>query len=338
MQHRMKDEEVNQEAEVGNDAESTSSEESSEDDDLVLEGVVTRNPEVPSSEDENSDEEENEEDENSNEEENEDEKDTKLRSKEKRKESAHEQMGKKKRKKNADEIDDLQVEFVFCDMDEKFFHGVKSLLNNSSTVYQAHASTLVDLMIKNVQVGTVVSTEGDEEGNVFGFASVLNVTTYQDSPAIQHLKDSCLNNCPDDHKKELEVVLSGKTKRPAGFLIQGRMVNLPLEIVDVLHEQLVLDMDWAVTNADPEDRKSFDFGAFVLLAPCQKEKGSMVYRYFDDEIFADRAEFVFTLDAPKSYSKEEKQYINVIVLTKTGHRDAMDDLKKMIHGAIPVQS
>jgi protein BCP1 len=318
----MQDDEVNQEDGVESGSEESTSSEESEDDDLVLEGVVMRNPEVPSSDEDSEDD---------------DEKDTKPRSKEKRKESVHEQLGKKKRKKNADD-EDLQVEFLFCDMDEKFFHGVKSLLNNSSTIYQAHASSLVDLMISNVQVGTVVSTEGDEDGNVFGFASVLNVTSYQDAPAIQHLKEVCLSNCPKKHKEELEVVLSGKTKRPAGFLIHGRMVNLPLEIVDVLHDQLVVDMDWAVNNAEPEDRKSFDFGAFVVLAPCQKEGGSMVYRYFDDEIFADRAEFVFTLDAPKSYSKEEKQYINVIVLTKTGHRDAMNDLKKMIHGAIPVQS
>jgi hypothetical protein len=56
------------------------------------------------------------------------------------------------------------------------------------------------------------------------------------------------------------------------------------------------------------------------------------YRFFDDEIFADRAEFVFTVDAPKSYSKEDKQLCNVLVLTKTGHRAAMQDLDKLING------
>ena len=241
---------------------------------------------------------------------------------------------KKKRKKSSNEPDTINVEFTFCDMDEKYFHGIKSLLHDSSTVYQNQSSNMADLMIENISVGTVVSTADDEDGNVFGYASILNLSTYQDSPVVQYLKDFCLKGCPAKHKKELEVVLSGKTKRPAGFFLHGRMINMPLEIVQVLQQQLVLDMDWAVENAEggEEERKSLDFGAFVRLAPCQAEGGSVVYRYFDDEIFAGRAEFVFTTDAPKSFSKEEKQYCNVLVLTKTGHRAAMKDIDKLING------
>ena len=245
---------------------------------------------------------------------------------------------KRKKKEKSGQEEEIQVEFTFCDMAERYFHGLKSLLDNSSTVYQVHSSELADHMIANISVGTVVSTAGDEDGTVFGFASILNVSTFQESPAIQHLKSLCLKNCPKEHQSELETVLSGKTKRPAGFMLHGRMINMPLEIVEVLHKQLVLDMDWAVENAEggEAERKSLDFGAFVRLAPCQKEQQSFVYRYFDDEILAGQAEFIFTMDAPKSYSKEEKQYVNVIVMTKTGHRAAMKDLAQMIHGAVPV--
>ena len=90
----------------------------------------------------------------------------------------------------------------------------------------------------NVAVGTVISTEADkDEGNIYGFASVLNVTTFQEQGCIQELKKLCLDKCPPAHKADLETVLSGKTKRPAGFYLQSRMVNLPLEIVEVLHQQ-----------------------------------------------------------------------------------------------------
>lgn len=268
----------------------------SEDEDLVLEGELVRHPDAPPSSDEDDDE---------------------------------KQPAAERPKKRQKQDETLQVEFTFHDMHEKFFHGLKSLLNNSSTIYQPQASSLVDAMVDNIAVGTVLSTEGGDD-TVFGFASVLNVTTYQSG--IQHLKKACLAGCPADRKQELQVVLSGDTKRPAGFLLHGRMINLPLEVVLVLQQQLVLDMDWAVKNAQggPEKQKSLDFGVFVRLAPCQKESNALVYRYFEDEVLAGQADFCFCIDAPNVYSQEEKQYLNVLVLTKAGHRAAMTDLERMV--------
>jgi BCCIP len=246
---------------------------------------------------------------------------------------------KKKKRRSSSSPDTIQVSFTFHDMDEKFFHGLKSLLHNSSTVYQPFSSELADLMIDNVSVGTVISTEGDAENNVYGFASVLNLRTYKDSKAIQNLRDLCALNCPARHLEDLQLVLSGSTKRPAGLLLHGRMINLPLDITLVLHQQLVLDMDWAVENAEggEEERKSLDFGAFVRIAPCQQGGGggggggtTLLYRFFDDEVFAGRAEFSFTIDAPKSYSREVPLKLQVMVLTKTGHRQAMKDLEQMV--------
>jgi protein BCP1 len=282
-----------------------------EDDDLILEGVIIRNPEVESSDDESSSENPTD---------------------KKRKAGSPSQATKKA--KGSRDPDIIQVEFTFSDMDEKFFHGIKTLLHSSSTIYAPDSSALSDLMVENVSVGTVISTEGDDEGNVFGFASVLNVTTNGSQPCIQRLVAACLDECPEQHKVDLETVLSGKTKRPAGFLLHGRMINLPLEVVEVLHQQLVLDMDWAVVNAEggDEERKSLDFGAFVRLAPTFPSNGSVVYKYFDDEVFANNSEFVYTIDAPKPFGSEDKQVCRVIVMTKTGHREAMIELAQLVNG------
>jgi hypothetical protein len=316
------------------DADASDSDESSSDDDeddMVLEGVLVRNPDASDS-DSSSD--------SSSESEKEEEEDMKPPAKKQKHETK-----KKKKSKRAAGPEIVPMEFVFCDMDEKFFHGIKNLLASSSPAYMATASPLSDLMIENVSVGTVISTvyeykpgverDMDYEGVVYGFASVLNVTTYTDNDAIKALKKLCLSKCPEDRKKELEVVLSGKTKRPAGFYFQSRMVNLPLEIVEVLHQQLVKDMDWAVDNArgGVEQRKSLDFGAFVRIAPSYRENKTSYYKYFDDELLANHAEFTYEFELPKTFGMEETPYCTVIVMTKTGHRAAIKTLKQMINGS-----
>lgn len=309
-----------------------------EDEDLVLEGVIKRNPEVSDSDDTSSEEEDEEDDEPQKEE------DSKQPPRKKVKtgassdkvvnisKSATKKKKKPKKKEAGTEI--VQVDFTFCDMEERFFSGLKTLLTATSPAYAAHSSPLSDLMIENVSVGTVTSTEGDVDGTVYGFASVLNVTTFQDKPCIQALKKLCIEKCPDANKKELEIVLSGKTKRPAGFYLHGRMVNMPLEIVQVLHEQLIMDMDWAVKNAHggEEQRKSLDFGAFVRIAPTYRTSGVSYYKLFDDEIFSTHAEFSYEIELPRTFGMEETPYCMVMVLTKTGHRAAMKSLVEMIAG------
>jgi BCCIP len=337
----------------GSASESSSSSDDDDEGDLDLQGALVRNPDdSSSSSDEEEDDDDGDDEDGEGESEVEDNKDDNAQSNPSLPESidskkrrpidadgpntkATQRKNKKKRRSSPDTI---QVRFTFHDMDEKFFHGLKSLLHNSSTAYQPFSSDLADLMIDNVSVGTVISTEGDDENNVYGFASVLNLRTNKDSKAIQNLRDLCTRNCPAQHAKDLELVLSGSTKRPAGLLLHGRMINLPLDITLVLHQQLVLDMDWAVENAEggEEERKSLDFGAFVRIAPCQQGGGgggggaNLLYRFFDDEVFAGRAEFSFTIDAPKSYSKEVPLKLHVMVLTKTGHRQAMNDLEQMV--------
>jgi hypothetical protein len=310
-----------------------SSEEEGED--LILEGVLVRNEEVGSSDEEGSD------DDNAVEEPKKKKVKIEKKGKSDQKQKA-DNKSKAKKKEKKEEIDIINLEFTFNDMKEAYFHGIKNFLLNQP-IYASSSSELSDAIIANISVGTVVSTE-DGENNVFGFASVLNVTTYHEKTYFQLLKKRCFESCPEAHKNELKTVLSGKTKRPAGILVHGRMVNLPLEITHVLHQQLVLDMDWAVKNAEggEEERKSLNFGAFILLAPCSRDGAShsTIYKNFDDEIFAGSAEFVFPMNMSGLLKKSEgknknnndgdSDHVDVIVMTKDGHRKAMKELKQMI--------
>jgi hypothetical protein len=166
---------------------------------LILEGVIVRNPEVESSNDEEP-------------------------VAKKPKTESKETVAKKPSTTTREPDNMIQVEFTFNDMHEKFFHGIKTLLHSSSTMYAIDSSALSDLVIANVSVGTVISTDDDgDEANVFGFASVLNVSTHGSHACIQRLKKACLDGCPAEHQAEMETVLLGATKWPAGFLLQGRM-------------------------------------------------------------------------------------------------------------------
>mmetsp|Transcript_8386 Transcript_8386/g.15819 ORF Transcript_8386/g.15819 Transcript_8386/m.15819 type:complete len:394 (+) Transcript_8386:109-1290(+) len=337
---------------------------SSEDegDDLILEGVLVRNPEVESSDDDSSSEDDVNHDESS-----EDDVEEPVSKKIKGDNQVGKQsdLNQKKNKTNSrrkeKEVEIIPVEFTFHDMNEKYFHGIKNFLL-SHPIYASHSSDIADLIIDNISVGTIVSTD-DGQDNVYGFASVLNISSHSSNTSIQDFKRVCLDACPEQHKHEMETVLSGTTKRPAGIFMHGRMVNLPLEITHVLHEQLVQDMEWALKHADggEELRKSLNFGAFVLLAPCQREHGSddisnytngIVYKNFDDEIFAQCAEFVYPLN-PSDWRKKntkknnnddkqtmatpsnnnEKDFVQVVVLTRTGHEKAMKELHQLIHGS-----
>jgi protein BCP1 len=331
------------------DEESSDDEISSEEEgeDLILEGVLVRNHDVDSSDDSSdsssdSDEEEEESSQPPSKKQKNNANQSKLQAATSKKNAKN---NKNKKKKGKPEAEIIPVVFTFNDMNDKYFHGIKNHLL-TQPVYAGHSSAMTDIMIENVSVGTVVSTD-DGEDNIFGFASVLNITTFQEKDCIKKLKQMWLNACPTEHKHTLTTVLSGTTKRPAGIFLHGRMVNLPLEITHVLHEQLVKDMDWAVENAEggEEERKSLNFGAFLLLAPCTRDNNthSIMYKNFDDEIFAGCAEFVFTITSAELRKgagggarsvdgENEDDLVNVIVMTKTGHRQAMVELKQMIHG------
>ncbi|OEU20163.1 hypothetical protein FRACYDRAFT_224679 [Fragilariopsis cylindrus CCMP1102] len=359
-----------------NDSDDDSSESSSDDEgDLVLEGVLVRNPDasdssssddddddddgpLSSSEDEGEDEEEDskppaskkqkqqKQQDNNNNKKDDENPTTKTTKKQKNK--------KHKKQKKGPEI--VPMEFTFCDMNKKFFHGIKALLTSSSPIYlSCNSSNLTDLMITNVAIGTVISTiyeykngmvhDPEYDNVVYGFASVLNVTTHQHTESINYLKKICLQKCPSSKKQELEIVLSGTTKRPCGFLFQCRMVNLPLEIVDVLHSQLLLDMDHAINNTntnnnnckdhEEQQRKALDYGVFIRIAPTYKEGTTgTYYKYFDDEILANHSEYTYEIELPKTYGMEETPYCTVIVLTKLGHRSAIQNLKNMVNGGL----
>ncbi|KAL7579233.1 hypothetical protein ACA910_011395 [Epithemia clementina (nom. ined.)] len=59
----------------------------------------------------------------------------------------------------------------------------------------------------------------------------------------------------------------------------------------------------------------------------------VLYRYYDDELLADRAVVRYAVKAPPSYSQEEDLFLQVLVLTSSGYQQAIHDLEQMVGSA-----
>ena len=233
--------------------------------------------------------------------------------------------------------------------------------------------------------------------------------------AMHYIQQFALKECPTEYRSEMDQLLqcmkmppnkrkslvSDKTQPSdsAGksdmfnqlyLFLHGRMVNLPLEIVLVLHQQLWLDWQWDQDDDDGNDKKTKTKQTkkqkrkpqeeeivptqqhskeprILRLAPCTKSQlqsntttqrkakrssrnndddnnasattnnmlmtsTDLIYRYYDDELFASRALVQYTVKAPPSYSQEEALYLQVLVLTPERYQQAIQDLQHLVGG------
>ncbi|GJM97282.1 hypothetical protein PR202_ga14199 [Eleusine coracana subsp. coracana] len=125
-------------------------------------------------------------------------------------------------------LDTVQADFAFFDPKPSDFHGVKLLLKTYLDSKPWDLTGFVDLILAQTTVGTVVkladSEEEEEEGkgsgkekantssnddeDLFGLISVLNLGRYGEQRCIKDLKEYLLSVCSDkDVKKKLKPLL-----------------------------------------------------------------------------------------------------------------------------------
>jgi upstream activation factor subunit UAF30 len=306
--------ESDSESSTGNDSK-LSSETSSEDDSLVLEGVLIRNPDVSSSEDEvDSDE---------------DAADTKPKGK----------IAKQNNRSKEPEIDTVHVEFVFCDMAEDYWHGIKALLSNSSSLYQAQSSGLADQSIEWDMVGTIIGQPNDPEHTVYGFGSLLHWTHFPEAAQSDFAKvcsqDSIGKStsdvtCQARVSKALQQCQE-KASPAVAVLLTGRMINLPVEIVLSLHQQLWLDITWAQKQTTKLSYS--EISTVLCFAPCTRDSNdNYIYRYFEDELLVPHAKGSYVVKAPQSYSREDQVYLHILEMNLDGYKSGIESLETLVSG------
>ncbi|TVU44210.1 hypothetical protein EJB05_03646, partial [Eragrostis curvula] len=244
----------------------------------------------------------------------------------------------------SEELETVQADFAFFDPKPSDFHGVKLLLKTYLDSKPWDLTGFVDLILAQTTVGTVVKLADDDEeeqgegnGNdkantstnddedLFGLVSVLNLGRYSDQPCIKDLKEYLLSVCSDkDTKKKLKPLLE-ENASSVGLLVCRRFVNFPYELVPKLYDSLFDEVSWATEDEPTQElRDSFRFKQYLLIVRIMERKTPakhksknrededepVIYPKLEDEIFRELSSwsFAFPIRTEQSTQQEMKNY------------------------------
>ncbi|XP_044946057.1 protein BCCIP homolog [Hordeum vulgare subsp. vulgare] len=239
------------------------------------------------------------------------------------------------------EMETVQADFAFFDPKPTDFHGVRLLLKTYLDSKPWDLTGFVDLVLEQTTVGTVVKMAEDEDGeanggdksdegddddeDLFGLITVLNLGRYGESRCIKDLKEYLLAVCGDkDTKKKLKSLLEEKAST-VGLLVCRRFVNFPYEMVPKMYDSLFDEVSWATEDEPTQElQDSFRFKQYLFLVrilerktpPKQKSKNNkdedepVIYPKLEDEILRELStwSFTFPIRAEQSAQQELKNY------------------------------
>ena len=179
----------------------------------------------------------------------------------KRKKGPEKGPGNQEREKQADTF---QVDFEFYDPEESDFHSVRELLcTGVLRSADLDFSGLADSIVEQVNIGTTVKSGGEEEGSeksedegagedededaaLCGFLTCLNLHQFSEKDwrkGLVSLLETKAQSAGIGVSEKLKKFVSADTQ--PGLLVSERFVNLPLELVPMLHKAVLEDIRWS---------------------------------------------------------------------------------------------
>ena len=219
--------------------------------------------------------------------------------------------------------DEENFTFEFKDMNEEFRGDIARLLN--SLTKKSGSDELSKAVSEQSKVGTVIVCEEGED--VFGFASMLPLASYMHLDVFKGILADLLievQKLPEDGETAtiMSACVGGDDSGQTAVMIQGRFINLPLQLIPSLHGALLGDLEWAQNEENSVGKKKVkqtsassgddtavevepkfsEIEYVLLLSPCtrQVDKGqdqstfspdvtndssSLLYDHFEDEIY-----------------------------------------------------
>eukprot|EP00241_Pyramimonas_parkeae_P021757 CAMPEP_0114312440 /NCGR_PEP_ID=MMETSP0059-20121206/20436_1 /TAXON_ID=36894 /ORGANISM="Pyramimonas parkeae, Strain CCMP726" /LENGTH=244 /DNA_ID=CAMNT_0001436835 /DNA_START=27 /DNA_END=758 /DNA_ORIENTATION=+ len=158
--------------------------------------------------------------------------------------------------------EDVDVDFDFYDPKPADFHGIKTLLQNYLDAQPFDVSQMVDAILEQTTVGTVVRTSEDEAP--VGVVSVINMHLKRAESYVQQIAAHLLGKCADKAAKaKLEEALKCQK---LGLVVSERLVNCPPQLSKPLMSGLFDEIQWATEDEPTEEkRRSFVFDKYLMF-------------------------------------------------------------------------
>ena len=215
----------------------------------------------------------------------------------------------------------IDVEIEFVTPKEEHFLNLKSYLTAYCDGSQYNVSELVDIILKQDDVGSVIASRvsAEEEEDPLGVMTVISLDKAKEFKCLQEIKAHIVKKAP---KEEAKLVRDALNAKKTGLILSERLVNVPQDIGGPLIKQLFDEIKWAVKD---EKKKEFDFDQYVLVSRCfldtftpppsvagggkknnnkKRKKGEkeeevteLVFPNLEDEIFYEESQWSFMWEA-----------------------------------------
>ncbi|KAF6175202.1 hypothetical protein GIB67_035083 [Kingdonia uniflora] len=244
----------------------------------------------------------------------------------------------------------IQADFAFFDPKADDFQGVKMLLQTYLDDLEWDLSGLVDLVLGQTTVGTVVKIEDEEDNGLFSVVTALNLARYKDHKCVNEIKGFLLKACQDKDVTCKMRLLIEEQAHNIGLLVSQRVLNLPPQLLPPLYDALFDEVSWATEDEPTEElRKSFRFKFYLLATRIYKHKNAdrqkgastssneepIIYIKSEDEIFHKLSAWSFSFSLRTNHvSPHELKDYKLIGLAMAVEADKVPTFRRELHSLI----
>ncbi|XP_078079556.1 protein BCCIP homolog [Mustelus asterias] len=214
---------------------------------------------------------------------------------------------------------EVQVDFEAHTISDNDHNGIKRLLQQLFLKASVNITELTDIIIQQNHIGSVIrqaeildgSSDEDDEDDIFGFITVLNLTERKGMESVEQIKELVLSQCTTHHQsavEQLDKILNDNSK-PVSFLISERFINVPPQISLPLHKQLQAELKDAHRTNKPCGKSHY----YLMISKTYMEVGKknktqqkgkkeeeLMFANAEDEFFHEQSVLTF------SYSVQEE--------------------------------
>ncbi|CAD8072877.1 unnamed protein product [Paramecium primaurelia] len=217
--------------------------------------------------------------------------------------------------------EEINLDFVFLDPNQKQFHSIKTFMNGYLEGISFKSSELANIICDQVELGTMVGQE--DEDNVFGFTTILNIGEIKSNVIgeILHYVDTKSQQFNKQHQQLQHIF---QTPKKIGLFINERILNLAPQLVPILHNQLKEDINWLQKEDPSNSLTNLDYLLVITKSfkdnDQQKQTQKKSTTDLNDLIFQKFEDFVFLQKSVVSFrflSEGSKQTQQVSDFMKT---------------------